>query len=340
MATIAFERVEKMYRGGVVGVRALDLHIEDGELFCIMGPSGCGKSTTLSLLAGLETPTAGTLRIDGEVVNARSPRERDIAMVFQSYALYPHLSVRKNLAFPLEVARTPRAEAAQRIAETAELLGLNELLERLPRELSGGQRQRVALGRALVRRPRVFLFDEPLSNLDAGLRAQLRRELKSLHRKLKATFVYVTHDQTEAMTLADRVAVMRRGELVQVGSPRELYERPANTFVAELFGTPKMNLLPPEWLGLPAELGPRVGVRPEHLQILPRHAGDERGTARGEVAVVEPVGSETWVTVAIALGQVTVRAPAEVTLQPGEAVFLRPDPARVLRFDAEGRLRP
>lgn len=216
LATVSLEDVRKVYRGGVAAVKGVSLDIADGEFISLVGPSGCGKSTTLNLIAGLEEMSGGTLRIDGAVVNDMSPRERDIAMVFQSYALYPHLDVARNLAFPLKVAGVAKADIDARVREVASLLGLEGLLSRKPKELSGGQRQRVALGRALVRRPKVFLFDEPLSNLDAALRTQMRGEIKKLHEQLKATFVYVTHDQAEAMTLSDRVVVMNQGEVQQV----------------------------------------------------------------------------------------------------------------------------
>jgi len=251
-------------------------------------------------------------------------------MVFQSYALYPHKDVRQNLAFPLQMRRLPRAEIERRVAETAALLGIAPLLSRKPRELSGGQRQRVALGRALVRKPRVFLFDEPLSNVDAALRSQLRGELKRLHETLKATFVYVTHDQAEAMTLSDRIAVLREGSLQQVGPPREIYERPANRFVAEFFGTPRINFLPGRALGLP---GVEVGIRPEHLELLPEAARD---ALEGSVELAELTGAETWVTIALGADKLIVRAGAEVAVRPGDRVWVRPQPGRILRFDATG----
>ena len=250
MATVSLQDVRKVYRGGVAAVKGVTLDIADGEFVSLVGPSGCGKSTTLNLIAGLEELSGGELRIDGQVVNDLSPRERDIAMVFQSYALYPHLDVAGNLAFPLKVAGLGAKDIDARVREVSGVLGLEALLSRRPKELSGGQRQRVALGRALVRRPKVFLFDEPLSNLDAALRTQMRGEIKKLHEQLKATFIYVTHDQAEAMTLSDRVVVMSQGEVQQVAPPRELYDAPANLFVAGFFGSPRINLVKPRTLGL------------------------------------------------------------------------------------------
>jgi len=295
---------------------------------------GCGKSTTLSLIAGLERPDAGTIRIGGEVVNDRAPGDRDVAMVFQSYALYPHLDVRRNLAFPLEVQGVARAEIAARVAEAASSLGLTELLARKPAELSGGQRQRVALGRALVRRPKAFLFDEPLSNLDAGLRAQTRAELKKLHERLGATFVYVTHDQTEAMTLADRVAVLDRGVLQQLGTPREVYDAPRTKFVAGFFGAPAINFAPPSALGVasPADRKVEAGVRPEHVTVGLGAAPE--GALAGAVFLVEPLGAECWVTVEVNGARLTARTAAGFEGKPGDAAWARIDPSRVHLFDA------
>ncbi|MEP0775928.1 MAG: sn-glycerol-3-phosphate ABC transporter ATP-binding protein UgpC, partial [Acidobacteriota bacterium] len=243
MAQVRFDRVEKRF-GATTVIRPLDLQVEDREFMVLVGPSGCGKSTLLRLLAGLEEVSAGTITIGDRVVNHLPPKERDIAMVFQSYALYPHMTVRENLAFGLKVRGMPREDVAQRVSEAARLLEIEGVLDRRPRELSGGQRQRVAVGRAIVRHPQVFLFDEPLSNLDAKLRVSMRAELTRLQRRLATTTVYVTHDQVEAMTMGQRVAVLKGGELQQVGPPMELYQRPANTFVASFLGTPPMNLLP------------------------------------------------------------------------------------------------
>ncbi len=328
MARLELESLTKVY-GRVAALRDLTLSVEDGELLAVVGPSGCGKSTLLSLVAGLETPTSGVVRVGGRAVNGLSPRERDVAMVFQSYALYPHMTVRRNLAFPLEVARVPRRDVAARVEEVSALLGLEALLERRPAELSGGQRQRVALGRALVRRPRLFLLDEPLSNLDAALRVSVRAELKKLHERLGATFVYVTHDQAEAMTLADRIAVLRDGALEQVGTPREVYGAPATAFVARFVGAPRMNLVPPEALGLPPAPG-LAGLRPEDLSVSP---GAGPGL-EAQVWLVEPMGSETWVTVEREGVRLVARCGAAFEAPPGSPVRLSFDAGRLHRFDA------
>ncbi|HYV66578.1 MAG TPA: ABC transporter ATP-binding protein [Myxococcales bacterium] len=330
MATVSLERLRKSHPGAPDALREVTLEIADGEFLSLVGPSGCGKSTTLNLIAGLDEPTSGTIRIGGREVNGLSPSERDVAMVFQSYALYPHKDVRGNLAFPLQMGRVSRAEIERRVAETAALLGIEQLLSRRPRELSGGQRQRVALGRALVRKPRVFLFDEPLSNLDAALRSQLRGELKRLHATLRATFVYVTHDQAEAMTLSDRIAVLREGSLQQVGPPREIYERPANRFVAEFFGTPRINVLPARAFGLGDG---EVGIRPEKVELL---AGPAQGALEGTVELCELTGAETWVTVRTSSASVVARGAAELAIAPGDRVWVRPLQGRILRFDASG----
>jgi len=338
MASVALEKLSKRYRGGDRPVvRELDLSIADGEFVSLVGPSGCGKSTTLSLIAGLESPTSGAVRIDGQVVNDRSPGERDVAMVFQSYALYPHLDVRKNLAFPLGIAGLSHQEIDERVRQTAEMLGLDALLGRKPAELSGGQRQRVALGRALVRRPKAFLFDEPLSNLDAGLRAQMRGELKKLHERLRATFIYVTHDQAEAMTLSDRVAVMKEGQLLQVGPPRELYERPQSVFVATFFGVPSINLAPPSALGLQGPDTVSVGVRPEDVEIGLGAAPE--GALAGEVYVIEPMGAECWATVQLPGARITARAPGTFQAPSNAPAWVRIDASRVHRFDAATQQR-
>src|SRR5579884_1100315 len=246
MAQVTLEDVTKRYQGGNVAVDKLNLDIKDGEFMCLVGPSGCGKTTALRMIAGLEDISSGTVRIGERVVNDLSPRDRDIAMVFQSYALYPHMSVYDNMAFGLKLRKTPKAEIKQRVQEAARVLGIENLLDRKPKQLSGGQRQRVALGRAIVRNPAVFLMDEPLSNLDAKLRVQTRAEISKLHQRLKTTVVYVTHDQTEAMTMGDRIAVMKDGFLQQIDRPQVLYDFPVNTFVAGFIGSPAMNLLPGE----------------------------------------------------------------------------------------------
>jgi multiple sugar transport system ATP-binding protein len=314
MAEIVLDDVTKRFADGTEAVKQLDLEIHDGELMVLVGPSGCGKSTALRLVAGLEEITEGEIRIDGAVVNSLSPRDRDIAMVFQNYALYPHMTVRKNMGFALELQKFERAEIESRVRRAAEILDLTELLERKPRQLSGGQRQRVAMGRAIVREPRAFLMDEPLSNLDAKLRVQMRGELARLQEQLGTTTVYVTHDQTEAMTLGHRVAVMRAGVIQQVGSPQELYEKPQNVFVAGFMGSPAMNFMPGrvkgDQLELPMvevplldqarRLGSRngaplvVGIRPESFEDASLVGeGKGRGTTfRTKVDVVEALGSE------------------------------------------------
>jgi len=332
MASVSLVHVRKAFAGAPDAVHDLSLEIADGEFVSLVGPSGCGKSTTLNLIAGLDQPTSGSIRIDGKPVDGLEPGERDIAMVFQSYALYPHKDVRGNLAFPLEVAKLPRPEIERRIADTAELLGISPLLARKPRELSGGQRQRVALGRALVRKPRVYLLDEPLSNLDAGLRAQMRRELRRLHHKLRATFIYVTHDQAEAMTLSDRIAVLRAGELQQTGTPREIYQRPANRFVAEFFGTPRINVVPAQVLGLPGS--GLAGIRPEHLEVLSERAP---GALEATVEQAELTGAEVWATLTVGGESIVARAPSDFAGPPGARVWLRVPADRVLRFDDETR---
>ncbi|AEI63961.1 putative sugar ABC transporter ATP-binding protein [Corallococcus macrosporus] len=329
---MSLEDVRKVYRGGVAAVKGVSLDIADGEFISLVGPSGCGKSTTLNLIAGLEELSGGTLRIDGAVVNGMSPRERDIAMVFQSYALYPHLDVARNLAFPLKVAGLSKADIDARVREVASLLGLEGLLSRKPKELSGGQRQRVALGRALVRRPKVFLFDEPLSNLDAALRTQMRGEIKKLHEQLKATFVYVTHDQAEAMTLSDRVVVMHQGEVQQVAPPRELYDAPANLFVAGFFGAPRINLVKPRTLGLP-DTDVVLGLRPEHLEV--GQDAPPPGALEGHVYLVEPMGAESWVTVDVAGERLVARAAGDFRVSTGAPAWLRYDASRLRRFDAK-----
>ncbi len=320
MAEIVLEHVNKSYPNGHTAVQDLNLTIADGEFLILVGPSGCGKTTTLNMIAGLEDISSGELRIGGERVNEKAPKDRDIAMVFQSYALYPHMTVRQNIAFPLTLAKMSKADIAQKVAETAKILDLTELLDRKPSQLSGGQRQRVAMGRAIVRHPKAFLMDEPLSNLDAKLRVQMRGEIARLQRRLGATTVYVTHDQTEAMTLGDRVVVMHGGVAQQIGTPGELYERPANLFVAGFIGSPPMNFFPgtltPNGLTLPfgeVLLTPEVqeviaghpkpesvivGVRPEHLLDAALIDGYQRITATTlevKVDLVESLGADKYV---------------------------------------------
>jgi len=303
MASIDLKGVRKVYQGNVTAIHALDLSIADGELVVLVGPSGCGKSTLLRMIAGLETITDGTISIGDDVVNRKEPAERDIAMVFQNYALYPHMSVRQNLEYGLKNRGTPRDEIDRRVTEAARILEIAPFLDRKPRQLSGGQRQRVAMGRAIVRQPKAFLFDEPLSNLDAKLRGQMRIEIRRLQRSLKTTSVYVTHDQLEAMTLADRLVVMNGGRIEQVGKPIELYDRPASLFVAGFIGSPPMNLLPVEALqavaggtmpDLPAGTD-IIGIRPDQVIV-----GTGAGIAlSGTVELIEPVGGESHLYVRV-----------------------------------------
>jgi multiple sugar transport system ATP-binding protein len=358
MATVTLENVWKVYPGDVHAVREFDLEIQDGEFLVLVGPSGCGKSTTLRMIAGLETITEGTLRIGDRVVNDVHPRDRDIAMVFQNYALYPHMTVRQNMAFALKMRKTPKPEIAERVDWAAGLLGLEDLLERKPKALSGGQRQRVALGRAIVRQPAVFLFDEPLSNLDAKLRVETRAEIKRLHRKLKTTTIYVTHDQEEAMTLGDRVVVMSDGMIRQADSALNVYRHPTDRFVAGFLGMPPMNFLegslqqtdgqmwfvgddarlplenaPAEWLqGQPTR--PIVaGIRPETLRLKDT-AADNRIAAT--VQVTEPLGSTMDVFLQTASGQSLVcRVPAS-RLEEGKSVFAEVAPGNVHLFEPNG----
>jgi ABC-type sugar transport system ATPase subunit len=338
VAPVTFEHVTKRF-GETTAVADLSLEIEDGEFMVLVGPSGSGKTTALRLLAGLEALTSGTIRIGERVVDAVAPRERDIAMVFQDYALYPQMSVRQNLAFGLKIRKLPRAEIRRRVDETAEVLGIEMLLERKPRALSGGQRQRVALGRALVREPQVFLMDEPLSNLDAKLRAQTRSEIRRLQHEVGTTTVYVTHDQVEAMTMGDRIATMRDGVLEQVGDPDTVYERPANTFVASFIGSPAMSLarvsadrrngrvqllLGEQQLVLdgavdvPAEV--ILGARPEHTRLW-ESEGNLLGPIDGTVEYVESLGRETLIGVeAAGATRFVVEAEGRVRAEPGEAL--------------------
>jgi ABC-type sugar transport system ATPase subunit len=327
----------------------VSLEVGDGELLVLIGPSGCGKTTLLRCIAGLEEPTRGEILIDGQRMNEVPPQERDIAMVFQSYALYPHMTVRENLAFGLRLRKTPPAEIERKVDEAAQMLEIAHLVDRYPRELSGGQRQRVAMGRAVVRRPKVFLFDEPLSNLDAALRQQMRLELLRLHRRLGATMVYVTHDQVEAMTLASRIAVLRRGELMQVGTPTELYTQPATTFVARFFGTPEMNLIDGAirdgWfrasgleLGAAAPGFPAgdavLGVRAEDLALGPADPASDAapGQARGHVDVIEHLGSEDLLHVRCGEKLLVVRSPVGSSPPSGSAVSVRVQPGRAHLF--------
>jgi multiple sugar transport system ATP-binding protein len=355
MATVEFQRVEKRF-GTTNVIHGVSFDIRDGEFMVLVGPSGCGKSTLLRMLAGLEEISGGSIAIDGRTVNDIDSKDRDIAMVFQSYALYPHMNVRDNMGFSLRLRKAPKRELDERVAKAARILNLEPYLDRYPRELSGGQRQRVAMGRAIVRDPKVFLFDEPLSNLDAKLRVQMRSEIKALHQRLRTTTVYVTHDQIEAMTMADRIVVMHDGVIEQIGTPLELYDRPDNLFVAQFIGSPAMNIVQgtlrrtngsahvetadgirwPLGAGAGAD-GQQVtyGVRPDHLELA---ADAERGVP-GEIVVVEPTGSETELVVKIGDAQVVVEAHGRATVRPGDKVTFAVNPANVHLFDQKSGQR-
>ena len=358
MATVTFEGVNKFY-GDFQAVKDLDLEIGDGEFMVLVGPSGCGKTTSLRMIAGLEEISSGSLRIGDRVVNDVAPKDRDIAMVFQSYALYPHMSVRENLAFGLKLRKVPKAEIERRVNEAAETIQLQKLLDRKPKELSGGQRQRVALGRAIVREPAVFLMDEPLSNLDAKLRVQTRAEIARLHQRLKTTVVYVTHDQVEAMTMGTRIAVMNEGLLLQVGTPQALYQTPVNRFVAGFIGSPSMNFVdvnvagsgdsarlagPGEWsIPLPARYREAAigrghktlvaGFRPEHLEI--GEAGPGDGSFRARADVVEYLGSQELLHVTAADRDIVAIVGSEHRVRPGDLVNLVLPLDKLHLFDSE-----
>ena len=346
MAEMELKSVRKTF-GPVEVLRDIDLKIADGEFVVLVGPSGCGKSTLLRMIAGLEPITAGEFTIGGRNMNDVPPRDRDIAMVFQSYALYPHMSVDRNMGFSMEIAREPTAKRKGPVAAAARTLGLEPLLDRFPKELSGGQRQRVAMGRAIVRDPKAFLFDEPLSNLDAALRVEMRLEIARLHQRLGSTMVYVTHDQVEAMTLADRIVVLNAGDIQQVGTPLELYERPANLFVAQFIGSPNMNVfdVTPQAgalrLGNGAVLpGPaearHLGIRPEHIRILA-----EGGDVTAEAQVIERLGSDTNIYTSVeGLGPLLVRVGGNVALKSGDTVHLHFPRDKLHLFDASGRALP
>ncbi len=343
MAAVSFRALEKNF-GNTQVLHGISLDIADGEFMVLVGPSGCGKSTLLRMLAGLEDITAGSIAIDDRVVNDLESKDRDIAMVFQSYALYPHMTVRDNMGFSLKLRKESAKRIDEGVAKAAKILNLESLLHRYPRELSGGQRQRVAMGRAIVRDPKVFLFDEPLSNLDAKLRVAMRAEIKALHQRLKTTTVYVTHDQVEAMTMADRIAVMNEGRIEQLGAPLELYDRPANLFVAQFIGSPAMNIFEGvlgngrvEALGSrwPVSSGAhgadgqavKYGIRPEHLQL-------GRDGVPAEVVVVEPMGHETELLVKINDIDLIVVMHGRSAHAPGERIFLAPQAANAHLFDA------
>jgi multiple sugar transport system ATP-binding protein len=330
MGRITLDKVAKRF-GDVEVIPPLDLTIEEGEFVVFVGPSGCGKSTLLRLIAGLEDVSGGQIRIDGKDATLTPPAKRGLAMVFQSYALYPHMSVRKNIAFPLKMAGMDQAEQDRRIDNAAKILNLTDYIDRKPGQLSGGQRQRVAIGRAIVREPAAFLFDEPLSNLDAALRVGMRLEITELHSRLKTTMIYVTHDQVEAMTMADKIVVLRAGHIEQVGSPLELYRSPRNLFVAGFIGSPKMNLIP----GAEAKKhgAVTIGIRPEHINV-----SKTEGAWKGRVGVSEHLGSDTFFYVHDTglVDDITVRVPGEFDLKSGDTVYLTPEADKIHRFDDKG----
>ena len=330
MKQIQLQQVSKRF-GDIEVIPPLNLEIEVGEFVVFVGPSGCGKSTLLRLIAGLEDVSDGQILINGTDATTIPPASRGLSMVFQSYALYPHMSVRNNIAFPLRMAGLDRAEQAKRVAEAAKVLNLTDYLDRRPGQLSGGQRQRVAIGRAIVREPAAFLFDEPLSNLDAALRVGMRLEISELHKRLATTMIYVTHDQVEAMTMADKIVVLQAGAIEQVGSPLELYHTPHNLFVAGFIGSPRMNLL----IGGEAKKhgATTIGIRPEHLSISPR-----KGEWEGVVGVSEHLGSDTFfhVNCPAFSEPLTVRASGDVQLAYGDKVYLTPDAANIHKFDDKG----
>jgi len=361
MATVKLENICKVYDGGVKAVDSVNIDIEDREFVVLVGPSGCGKSTTLRMVAGLEDITSGTLTIDGKVMNDVPPKDRDIAMVFQNYALYPHMTVYDNMAFGLKIRKFDKAEIDRRVKEAAKILDIEMLLDRKPKALSGGQRQRVAVGRAIVRQPKVFLFDEPLSNLDAKLRVQMRAEISGLHHRLKATMIYVTHDQVEALTMADKIVVMKLGVIQQIGKPLELYNEPDNKFVAGFIGSPPMNFVnvkveenagrivvnegtftldvtDKQAAYLKKYLGKEVsfGIRPEDLAWTASKIPGK--TIDGRVSVVEPLGAETHVYVTTSAAKVIGRIEGEVVPKVDEIISLIPNMEKAKFFDNETEL--
>ncbi len=353
MAQVAIRGVRKRF-GSTTVIHGVDIDIADGEFAVLVGPSGCGKTTLLRMIAGLEEITEGEILIGGRVVNRVQPKERDIAMVFQNYALYPHMTVRDNMSFSLRLANASKATIDERVARAAGILGLQQLLDRYPRQLSGGQRQRVAMGRAIVRDPQVFLFDEPLSNLDAKLRVQMRTEIKELHQRLKTTSVYVTHDQIEAMTMADKIVVMKDGVVEQTGGPLDLYDKPVNTFVAGFIGSPAMNMLPAkaersgDGMAVTFANGERLAVRdggalkegqPVLYGIRPEHLSVGSGGIPVEVIVVEPTGADTQLYCRFMEQEVTATIRDRTNVRPGDRITLVPDAGRVHLFDAENGRR-
>jgi multiple sugar transport system ATP-binding protein len=355
MASVTLTQVKKNF-GDTHIIHGVDLKIEDGEFVVLVGPSGCGKSTLLRMLAGLEETSGGEIHIGDRLVNKLPPRDRDIAMVFQNYALYPHMSVAGNMSFALRLKKRAEDEIGRRVQHAAQMLGLGALVERFPRALSGGQRQRVAMGRAIVRDPKVFLFDEPLSNLDAKLRVKMRADIKALHQELRTTSVYVTHDQIEAMTMADRIVVLHDGLIEQVGTPLELYDNPANKFVAGFIGSPSMNFLPgtlrheqgqtwvdledgQRWLTAHREVGTPgqtvwLGVRPEHLGLAP----SDQGLAT-RLRVIEPTGADTHLVMLLGETEISATLHERFDAKPGSIVRLAPQPGRLYLFDRKSEVR-
>ncbi len=358
MATVELKNVKKVYEGGVLAVDNANITVNDKEFVVLVGPSGCGKSTTLRMIAGLEEITAGELYIDGKLMNDVAPKDRDIAMVFQNYALYPHMTVYENMAFGLKIRKFPKKEINERVHEAAGILDIEELLDRKPKALSGGQRQRVAVGRAIVRKPKVFLFDEPLSNLDAKLRVQMRAEISALHNRLQATMIYVTHDQVEAMTMGDRIVVLKDGIIQQIGTPLGLYNKPVNRFVAGFIGSPPMNVLKATikedkgklladegdfQIALSSELADRVrsyagrdvlfGIRPEDLVYMEKE--EPGATITAKVEVVEPLGAEILLYVSTEQHQIIVRVQPRYEFHVGDTAHFKPDMAKIQFFDLE-----
>ncbi|MEO9459768.1 MAG: ABC transporter ATP-binding protein [Lentilitoribacter sp.] len=331
MGRITLKQVQKKF-GDVEVIPPLDLEIKDGEFVVFVGPSGCGKSTLLRLIAGLEDTTSGNIEIDDEDATGLPPAKRGLAMVFQSYALYPHMSVRKNIAFPMRMAKIPKEEQDRKIEAAAKALNLTDYLDRKPGQLSGGQRQRVAIGRAIVREPAAFLFDEPLSNLDAALRVGMRLEISELHKRLDTTMVYVTHDQVEAMTMADKIVVLQAGVIEQVGSPLDLYRAPKNKFVAGFIGSPKMNLI--EGAAASKHNTHTIGIRPEHIEVSTK-SGDWKGT----VGVSEHLGSDTFLHVNVDgfAEPITVRISGDIELKYGDSIYLTPIAEQLHKFDDQGQ---
>lgn len=332
MGSLQLKNIHKSF-GSVDVLKGIDLDVQDGEFVIFVGPSGCGKSTLLRIVAGLEEATDGTVEIDGDIVNAKSPNERGIAMVFQTYALYPHLTVRENMSLGLKQAKRPAAEIKERVDVASKMLSLETYLDRRPAELSGGQRQRVAIGRAIVRKPKLFLFDEPLSNLDAALRVNTRLEIAKLHRTLDATMVYVTHDQTEAMTLADRIVVLHDGYVEQIGTPMELYNNPANKFVAGFIGSPQMNFINAEYLGVTN--AKTIGIRPEHISLDPKS-----GDVSGKVSHVEQLGGDTNVYLDCGeAGQVSIRLFGQHEVTVDSVLYAKFEEGKTFYFDeADNRI--